>query len=287
MLPLLKSLQAELNPAGKKRSLLLRICVVFLPLLLFGFSPPQDENPRFFLQDPMAIFGAGEHVDYRVHYGWITAGEASMKVAPRLQMHGSRVCFGMEVVGKTTGAFDKVLRIRDTWGTLFDTASNMPQKSYRMVEEGKYRREEEVFFDQSNQNAHVETKDKDDKDFKIPTGVQDIVSGFYYLRLVDYSRLKVGDILKMDAFNDGELFKFNVVYRGKDKIKTSFGKANVIVLSPIMPKNSLFDGENSIKFYISDDKNKIPLKIRAEMFVGAVELDIKGYGNLRAPINFN
>ena len=44
-----------------------------------------------------------------------------------------------------------------------------------------------------------------------------------------------------------------------------------------MPKNSLFDGENSIKFWLSADQYKIPLKIKADMFVGAVEIDITNY----------
>ena len=44
-----------------------------------------------------------------------------------------------------------------------------------------------------------------------------------------------------------------------------------------MPENSLFDGENSIRVWISDDINKVPLKIKANMFVGAVEVDIESF----------
>ncbi|MFY8033504.1 MAG: DUF3108 domain-containing protein [Flexibacteraceae bacterium] len=41
-----------------------------------------------------------------------------------------------------------------------------------------------------------------------------------------------------------------------------------------------------MQFFISDDQNRIPLKIRAELVVGAVELDIKGYTGLKYPIKF-
>ena len=44
-----------------------------------------------------------------------------------------------------------------------------------------------------------------------------------------------------------------------------------------MPKNGLFDGENSIRLWMSDDAIRIPVKVRAELFVGAVELDITSY----------
>ena len=35
-----------------------------------------------------------------------------------------------------------------------------------------------------------------------------------------------------------------------------------------MPDNSIFEGEDAILAWISDDENKIPLKVEAEMFIG-------------------
>ena len=54
-----------------------------------------------------------------------------------------------------------------------------------------------------------------------------------------------------------------------------------------MPSNGLFDGENAIKLWLSDDRNRVALKIQAEMFVGAVEIDLKHYQGLRNPMCFN
>ena len=48
-------------------------------------------------------------------------------------------------------------------------------------------------------------------------------------------------------------------------------------MEPIMPKNGIFSGKDAIKFWISDDQRKIPLKIRAQLFIGAVEVDITDY----------
>ncbi len=80
-----------------------------------------------------------------------------------------------------------------------------------------------------------------------------------------------------------EVYKMKIVYRGKARVKTKFGKVSAYVISPVMPKNKLFDGENSIRVWLSDDGNRIPLKIQADMFVGAVEVDLKGYKGLRNP----
>ena len=111
----------------------------------------------------------------------------------------------------------------------------------------------------------------------MPKNAQDLVSGYYYLRTLNFDKLKEGDILTIDAFFDDEIYDFQIRFLGRESVKTKLGQIKSIVLSPIMPENSLFDGENSVKVWISDDSNKVPLKIKAEMFVGAVEIDIVKY----------
>jgi hypothetical protein len=43
-----------------------------------------------------------------------------------------------------------------------------------------------------------------------------------------------------------------------------------------MPDNKLFDGENSITCWISDDGNHIPVKIQAKMFIGSTGIELGG-----------
>ncbi|MFN9501465.1 MAG: DUF3108 domain-containing protein [Chryseotalea sp.] len=47
----------------------------------------------------------------------------------------------------------------------------------------------------------------------------------------------------------------------------------------------MFDGENSITAWFSDDKNRIPLKIDAAMFIGSAGVELTDYGNLKHPLN--
>jgi hypothetical protein len=48
-----------------------------------------------------------------------------------------------------------------------------------------------------------------------------------------------------------------------------------------MPDNKLFDGENSITCWLSDDANKIPVKIQAKMFIGHTGLELEAFRGLR------
>lgn len=252
--------------------------VWIIALLLFGFrqDTPADTGNRL-------VFGTGEVITYRVHYGFINAAEARMEISNDIHYISGRPCMKIDIYGNSTGMFDLFTRIRDNWGTYLDTAHIRPMRFYRKLEEGRYRKNEIVNFDHGKRIAVTHEYSFKQGQWKppvsneIPLNSQDLVSSYYYLRTLDFSKNKPGDILSLNAFFDEEVYDFKIRFVGREEVKTNLGVIRSIVLSPIMPENSLFDGENSIKVWISDDINKVPLKIKASMFVGAVEVDIETF----------
>ncbi|MGK7390961.1 MAG: DUF3108 domain-containing protein [Candidatus Cyclobacteriaceae bacterium M2_1C_046] len=228
-------------------------------------------------------FGTGEVIEYRVHYGFINAATAQMIISDDIYNINGSNCLKIDIFGQSVGMFKLMLQIDDNWGTYFDTSRLVPQRFYRILKEGSYRKHEIVDFNQDEHKATVVTYDykkdkwKDKKTFDIPQASQDMVSGYYYLRTLDLDKLQKGNIITIDGFFDDETYKFKIRYLGRDKLETKLGTYNAHLFAPIMPDNDLFKGENSIKFWLSDDRYKIPLKIRASMFVGAVELDVTSY----------
>ncbi|MEQ8572852.1 MAG: DUF3108 domain-containing protein [Fulvivirga sp.] len=238
---------------------------------------------------PNTSFFRGEVIDYKVHYGFVNAAEAQMVIHDDLHDINGRKCYKIDVHGQSIGMFDLFLRIRDNWGTYLDTASIIPQKAYRKIEEGKYRKHEIVDFDHENEEVRVHTYHFKKKEWKpiekfdVPKYAQDMVSGYYYLRTIDFKSVKENEIIKLKAFFDDEVYDFKIRFLGREEVKTKLGVIRSIVISPIMPENSLLDGENSIRVWISDDRNKVPLKVKAQMFVGSVEIDVQSYsqGNIK------
>ncbi len=260
------------------------LCVLMVGVLLGSMLAfINKEAYRYIPQD---AFTKGEYLQYRLHYGVISAGEAEITVDPKLYKVNDRICYHTNVNGYTTGTFDLFLRIRDKFGAYIDTSAIVPQKGYRFIQEGNFKMRDITRYDHVNNLAYPDVEGKEKKTYKIPDNVQELVSGYYYLRTIDYNKMQIGDTIKMNAFYEDSTYKFNLKYLGKTNISTKIGKFKAILLSPIMPENRLFKGENSIKFYISDDKNRIPLKVKAEMFVGAVEVDIKDYKGTRHPIGY-
>ena len=254
-----------------------------LILLVFSLYVINDAGVTDYRYVSNDSFFKGEVLEYRVHYGFINAATATMTISDQIYNIGDRRCYKIEVFGRSVGMFDLFLRIRDTWGTYLDSASIITHKFYRKIEEGKYRKHEIVDFDHENRLARVRTFDNKKKLWKpievfdTPPNVQDLVSGYYYLRTFNFDNMKKGNVLNIDAFFDDEIYDFKIRFDGREELKTKLGRIRSLVLTPIMPENELFDGENSITVWLSDDINKVPLKIKAEMFIGAVEIDITDF----------
>lgn len=258
--------------------------ITLLVIIIAGFKAGIDTLYR---SVPNNNFTTGETLTYRIHYGLINAAEAIMHVDDKYHYLNGRPCYKIDVYGNTTGLFDVMFRIRDNWGAYVDTAALVPHKAYRDIEEGKYRKYEIVNFEHPKDKATVINLDKETKkpkkkgEFPIPDEVFDMVSAYYYLRTVDFRKLKVGEVVTVKSFYENEVYEVDIKFLGRELLKTKVGDINALIISPILPENSLFDGANPVKAWISDDMNKVPLKVQAKLTVGALEIDIKEMKNLR------
>lgn len=250
-------------------------------MTLVGSSAFHPINQRY-----KAVYVPGEEIKYRVHYGFLTAGEAYMRITENYFKVNNKVCFRSEIVGNSVGAFDKIIRIRDVWGSYFDTVHFMPQKSFRSIAENRYRKREEVYYDYDKNLATIKVENDPEASVKITSKVQDMVSGYYFLRLQNYDSFQKNDTMKLKGIFEDKTYDFDIVYLGKTKVKTRFGKIKAFLISPVMPTNTLFSGANPIRMWISDDQNRIPIKIEAELLLGSIDMDITNYSKLKYPLSF-
>lgn len=230
-------------------------------------------------------FKRGESIEYLLHYGVLNAGVATVDVSNKLYLLNNRVCYKIDVYGKSIGALDAATRIRDVWRSYIDTASISSHRFYRNIEEGPYRKEETIHINMASKTAKIEDE-KPVRTVKTPAHVQDIVSGYYYLRTINFESMKEGEIINIPVLFEDTNYDFKIRYKGRTEVDTKFGKIKAFLAVPIMPDNKLFKGDDAIKVWISDDKNKIPVKVEVELVIGSVSMELKNYKNLKYPFNF-
>lgn len=226
-------------------------------------------------------FRNGELSTYKVFYTlagvYVGAGEANFSVN-LTRMNGNTV-YHLLGEGKTYSFYDNFFRVRDRYESYVDTATLQPYRFIRKVDEGGYKKFQTVNFDQKGNKAI-----SNEGTFNVPNCVQDVISSIYYARNIDFNRYKPGDKIYFNMFLDNETFNIYIRYLGKETIKTKYGKFRAIKFKPLLVKGTIFEGGEKMVVWVSDDGNKIPLRIESPISVGSIKVDMMAYKNLRYPL---
>ncbi|MBT8273476.1 MAG: DUF3108 domain-containing protein [Bacteroidia bacterium] len=229
-----------------------------------------------------SAFESGEWFKFKMSYsGFLKAGNATLKITDDV-INGKPV---YHVVGKgwTTGAIKWFFKVKDRYETYFDRTTGLPYRFIRDVDEGGYTKKIEIDFDQVNNKAKVFNK-KHNKTAIYDTrpNVHDMVSVFYYFRNnMETGTLKKGDELRTDMFFDQENYGFKIKYLGEETIKTKFGKVKCLKFRPYVMAGRVFKEEESLTLWVSADKNRIPLRMKADLAVGSLRADLDAFRGLK------
>ncbi|MGB3005827.1 MAG: DUF3108 domain-containing protein [Chitinophagaceae bacterium] len=250
-------------------------------LVLFGFTirtnPPQDN----FCGIKNVAFRVDEEVTFTVYYAvagiYVNAGNATF--TSTLETVNNRTVYHVTGEGKTNSSYDWIYKVRDKYESYIDTATMQPLKFVRNVNEGGYKKYQNITFNKSA-NTAIAT----DGVFKVPACVQDVVSSMYYARNLDFSKLRPEDKIPFSMFLDNEVFNMYIRYLGKEVIKTKYGKFNAIKIKPLLLKGQIFEGGENMTVWVTDDANHIPVRVESPLVVGKVKIDMMSYANLRHPL---
>lgn len=244
-----------------------------LLLTTFGFDNPKE-----------SAFGVGEWFKFRIHYGFVNAGYATLEVKEAV-LHNEKV-FHLIGKGQTTGISRFFFKVDDLYESYIDEKTYVPYQFLRKINEGGYTKNQEGFFTpQQNKITVKDYKHKTEKTFAIPKNTQDILSAFYYLRnFATIDDIKPGEYIAIDMFFDEETTKFKLKFIGRENIKTKFGTVASMIFKPYVFSGRVFKEQESVTVWISDDGNKIPLRIQANLVVGSIKADLESYKGLRFPL---
>src|SRR6478672_5049150 len=230
-------------------------------------------------KDP--AFDTGEWFKFRIHYGFVTAGYATLEV--KESVRNNKKVFHAIGKGYTTGLSKVFFKVEDTYESYFDKVSGKPYQFVRKIDEGGYTKNQEGFFNQDKNTILVKDyKNKNESTFSTPENVQDILSTFYYLRKhPSIDRLKVGESIAIDMFFDDETTKFKLKFIGREDIDSKFGTVSTMIFRPLVQSGRVFKEQESLTVWISDDENKIPIRIKAELAVGSIKADLESFKGLQ------
>ena len=251
----------------------LLLLTVFLITLKFA-----DAQELPLTKEP--VFQAGEVLQYKLKYGFITAAEGTLKVLNSDLKFDNQPTYKLVVDARTSGTFDIFYKIRDHYDSYIDKVSLTPYFYQEDVKEAKYKRADKARFYQNTKKV-VSNKGT----FTTPTDQTfDLVSAYYFARSLDITKLKIGEQFKLNYYLGKSIHQLEIKYVGKEVVKSSIGNIRCLKFSPSIEPGRIFRKDSSLYLWITDDGNRVPVKAQVEIIVGAVTMEIKSATGLKYPL---
>ena len=262
--------------------------IIFLHLFLYISTTYAQNLNSDFVPDSLYnksfnSYKSGEFFEYKLHYGFLNASYASLEL--KKEILNDSLVYRATAIGRTTGLARLFYRVDDLYETFFPLEKVKPLKSIRDIYEGGYVRKAETLYDDKNKTATVLNKiTNKERVIKLESGYQDIISTFYFLRKhLDISKLKEGDIIFVNIFFASQNYPFKMKYLGIERIKTKFGLIECLKLKPFMEAGRVFRSNEGIDLWVTNDENRIPVKVKANLRVGTIVADLTSFRGITNP----
>ncbi|MEL6672222.1 MAG: DUF3108 domain-containing protein [Bacteroidota bacterium] len=246
--------------------------------------PAQTTEPPIRSLDNVT-FQKGEFLKFRVHYGFITAGYATLKVGEKRVWEKGRPCHHIAFTGTTNPKFDWIFKVRDVYESFLDEEALLSWRFNRSIEEGSFSSYTETHFDHWKGKARYIHANKHESIFSVPDNIQDVISAFYFARtFYDQKTLKVGDKISLKNFIDRKTFALEAKVLSREEIEVEGSTYKALKFDLLIEESGMITDGSTIQFWISDDDNKIPLRIESDLMIGSLKADLMSYSGLSHPL---
>lgn len=264
----------------RKNNRILFILVIVITFLSYHqITIPQTINKFEFRKVNNLAFNVGEVLKFDISYGFIHAGTASLSI-PEIRTINNRKCFYIKAEAFSAAAFSWFFKVEDKYETYIDVEGIFPWRFEQHIREGKFKADNIATFDQYNKIAYT----KDGK-YPIPEYTHDILSAFYYVRTLDFSQSKPGNIIKLHNFYKDKVYPLDVKFLGRQIVEVNAGKFQCIIVEPLVQEGGLFKHKGRLIVWLTDDDRKIPVKMTSEIIVGSISVELESYYGINGPIN--
>lgn len=252
------------------------IYIAFIALGLLGGNARAQHLP----------FKAGEELTYDMYfrYGLINAKAGVSTLTAEETVYENKEAYKFSLHAKSSGAVKAFFSVADTLSSYMGKdlrplayTKDAHENSDHTIERASY---------QYPSSGRVELRGKRIKnnELKFDTllisevPVYDMISVIFYARTFDYSAMKKGDKMSIAYFTGRRMENMDIRYSGIETVKANDGREYYCIkLVMILNEKAFDDGSEAMTVYISNDQNKVPIRIDSKLKLGSTRIIIKEY----------
>jgi len=214
-----------------------------------------------------APFRPGEKLTYRVRWGFIPAGEATLEVLPTTSINGI-VLHHFAMTTKTNAYVDLIYKVRERQDSYTDIAMTHTVL-YKKRSEGKHPRDVIVSLDWKKCEATYTNFGEKMNPIALVPGSFDPLALFFAIRVHD---LREHATIELPITDGKKLIVAKGTILRETRCKVAGRTYDTYVIEPDMQRlDGVFDkgGNAHLAIWFTADEDKIPVKIRSNVGVGS------------------
>jgi len=238
-------------------------------------------------------FNVGEALQYTVEYTLYVGVEVAgfiMKVEE--QTLQDKTLYSLSAYGETYNYSDNFLKVKAGYQSIVDKKYFLPRLYIRTLKRGESDTKKTVVLLHSK--GYATTKGSDYK-AKINVQTRDLLSMLYLLRTQNLENAAINSEYWINTLFSNKTWNYGFKKKGIETIKTKFGSVECIVLQPILTDQlvkelnyfklsedkPIISSAEQIKIWLTNDTNKIPVKIESKTDYGSVIIELKRFEGLK------
>lgn len=229
-------------------------------------------------------FIKGEYLKYNVYYkiAYIPVKAATVTFEVLPENESEKNVYHYKAIGETLSAYKWIFDVKDVYECIAENETLKPLSFSKNKKEDNYT--SSVFYKFDKNIIYI--KSENSKGQKLDISInnnncsRDILSTMYYARNIDYN-FKSNQKLYFNVIDDNIMTTLTATYEGIEPVNYNQKEIECFIFSSDLPKGSLFGSNGKIKVWVSNDKNKIPVKVSADIIIGTVEVKLVEAKNLK------
>ncbi|OQX19145.1 MAG: hypothetical protein BWK76_05360 [Desulfobulbaceae bacterium A2] len=220
------------------------------------------------------MYAGDEVLRYDINWtGGVKIGEMVLSVR-RLPGEGE---YRIEAKVRDHGLFRLVYPVDDHFVTLVRGALRLPYRyEVHQLEGPGWETKRQTDYDQTGGQVRYRKNEEDEQRFSVDGTVHNEFSSFFHTRAV---ALQPGRDFIVPTFADKKRHLVRVEVAGPETIKSILGPRRTLRVLPRMTFRGLYDKQGATEIWLTDDKCRIPLKIRSEILIGSLTSTLTDYHN--------
>ncbi len=239
---------------------LIFICFLLGSLSVNGSTTPLVESANIFPN----LLKVGEKLTYNISWKKLPAGKRTDWITKEETSNGASV-YHIRSEMKTRALF-RFYSFRNEQETYFNPSTLAPVRFRNHVQDRKYRatvavdfQDGEAQYEKISQRNPKSPEKREAKTLIMPTGTQDELSTIYFLRS---KQLVLGETYFFPLLVKGKIQKVTLTVERKEIVRNK-------VLGTI--KTLVLRTSEGGRFWITDDEQRLPVKIEAESKLGSIK----------------